>query len=468
LLRADFHDFQDKLTVLIPYIFISLGCAFVVFLVCGLDRTPWRYSSVADHLQIIVLTVLAILLTLGLTFAVNRLEGVSRSLPVIQAGLMIGILVSARAVARFWFTRQIRKNGNGHFNTRLQETLLVVGVNTVTDLFLLSLQEFASQQIQVAGILAEEPTMRGRTIRQKPVLGTVDELQNIFQSLEVHGVTIDRIVIATAADRLPPRALETLLEVEKSSNIVVQFLSERLGFKDSSATPSAGREGNIVGGQKSLTLLGDSDHSNFVKPFRLKRIVDGVGAAFLILMLAPIIVLVAFIVALDVGLPVIFWQQRPGLYGRPFKMYKFRTMRAPHDKHWKRIADDQRSSAVGRILRYTRLDELPQLYNVLVGDMSFVGPRPLLPRDQAPNHAVRLSVRPGITGWAQVNGGRIISASDKLILDIWYVENASLVLDLKIIFRTMKMVLFGDRINTKAVQRAQSDLDSKTRRAASA
>ena len=134
---------------------------------------------------------------------------------------------------------------------RLQETVLVVGVNTVTDLFLLSLQEFASQQIQVAGILAEEPTMRGRTIRQKPVLGTVDELQNILQSLEVHGVTIDRIVVATAADRLPPRALETLLEVEKSSNIVVQFLSERLGFKNSSATPSAGREGNIVGGQKS-------------------------------------------------------------------------------------------------------------------------------------------------------------------------------------------------------------------------
>ena len=105
---------QEKLVILIPYIFISLGCASVVFLVGGLDRTPWRYSSVADHLQIIVLTVLVILLTLGLTFAANRLEGVSRSLPVLQGGLIISILISARAVARFWFTRQIHKNGNGH------------------------------------------------------------------------------------------------------------------------------------------------------------------------------------------------------------------------------------------------------------------------------------------------------------------------------------------------------------------
>ena len=179
-------------------------------------------------------------------------------------------------------------------------------------------------------------------------------------------------------------------------------------------------------------------------------------------MLAPIAVLVAFIVALDVGFPVIFWQQRPGLYGRPFKLYKFRTMRAPHDKHSRRIPDDQRSSAVGRILRRTRLDELPQLYNVLVGDMSLVGPRPLLPRDQSPDYAARLSVRPGITGWAQVNGGRIISPSDKWILDIWYAQNASFVLDLKIVLRTVKMILFGDRINIEAVDQARSDLGVKT------
>src|SRR5262249_31389131 len=191
---------------------------------------------------------------------------------------------------------------------------------------------------------------------------------------------------------------------------VVHFLSERLGFEDCSPTPPAlsGRKDNIVE-QRQPSLVGDLDHVNFVgKSFRVKRKVDGFGAAFLILMLAPVTVVVAFIVGLDVGFPLIFWQQRPGLYGRPFKMYKFRTMRAPHGKDWKRIPDDQRLSAVGHILRYTHLDELPQLYNVLVGDMSFVGPRPLLPHDQHPDYAERLSVRPGMTGWAQVNGGRII------------------------------------------------------------
>jgi lipopolysaccharide/colanic/teichoic acid biosynthesis glycosyltransferase len=115
-------------------------------------------------------------------------------------------------------------------------------------------------------------------------------------------------------------------------------------------------------------------------------------------------------------------------------------------------------SAVGRILRRTRLDELPQLYNVLVGDMSFVGPRPLLPCDQSPEYARRLSVRPGITGWAQVNGGRIISPSDKCVLDIWYLKNASFALDLEIVLRTVKMVLLGDRINTEAVHLARCDL----------
>jgi lipopolysaccharide/colanic/teichoic acid biosynthesis glycosyltransferase len=464
-LRGNFDTVSASLSILMPYIFISLGSASLVFFVAGLDRTPWRYSTVADHLQVIVLTVLTILLALVLTFALNRLEPVARSLPVVQGALIVSILVAARAGARFWHARRILTNGNGRVNGQPHETVLVVGVNTITELFLLSVKEFASQRVQVAGVLAEEPSMRGRAIQQKPVLGTVEELQDILQSLEVHGVAVNKIVVATAADRLQPRALETLLEAEKSSDIVIQFLSEQLGLEDSSQGPSvlSAQERNSVPGQRAVARLGNvigADHANSTaKSFRLgKRIVDVFGAAFLILTLTPVAALVAFVVALDVGFPVIFWQQRPGLYGRPFKVYKFRTMRAPHDRQKRRIPDDQRSSAIGQILRRTRLDELPQLYNVLVGDMSLIGPRPLLPCDQAADYAVRLSVRPGITGWAQVNGGRIISLSDKCILDIWY---ASFVLDLKIVLSTVKMVFFGDRMNTEAINQARSDLSLK-------
>ena len=219
MLRGNFDTISDSLIILMPYVFISIGCASIVFLVGGLDRTPWRYSSVADHLQVIVLSVLAILLALVLTFALNRLEPVARSLPVLQGGLIVSILVFARSAARFWYARQIHINGNGRISLNVQphETVLVVGVNTVTELFLLSVKEFASQRVQVAGILAEEPSMRGRAIQQKPVLGTIEELPEILQSLEVHGVMVDKIVVATAADRLRPRALETLLEAEKSS-----------------------------------------------------------------------------------------------------------------------------------------------------------------------------------------------------------------------------------------------------------
>jgi lipopolysaccharide/colanic/teichoic acid biosynthesis glycosyltransferase len=467
VLRGYFDTVSESLVVLMPYSFISVGCASVVFLLGGLDRTPWRYSSVADHMQVIVLTMLAILLALVITFALNRLQPVARSLPVLQGGLIVSILIAARSAARFWHTRQIHFSGNARIDEPPRETVLLVGVNTVTELFLVSLNEFASQRFHVAGILAEESSMRGRAIQQKPVLGTVEELHEILQSLEVHGVVVDRIVVTAAANRLRRVSLKNLMEAEKSSNVVVQFLSEQLGFDVSEGRPiPLVQKRDRVAGQRAIARINrviDVDCArDGTATFRVaKRILDIFGAALLALTLTPIVMLVAFIVLLDVGFPLIFWQQRPGLYGRPFKLYKFRTMRAPHDKLHKRIPDDQRLSAIGQLIRRIRLDELPQLYNVLVGDMSLIGPRPLLPRDQSPEYAARFSVRPGITGWAQVNGGRIISPSQKCILDIWYARNASFVLDLKIVLSTVKMIFFGDRVNIEAVTQAQGDLNPK-------
>jgi lipopolysaccharide/colanic/teichoic acid biosynthesis glycosyltransferase len=181
-------------------------------------------------------------------------------------------------------------------------------------------------------------------------------------------------------------------------------------------------------------------------------------AAALLVLLAPLLCLLALAVALDVGAPTVFWQQRPGARGHPFKLYKFRTMRSAHDQSGARIPDAERISPVGRFLRRTRLDELPQLYNILIGDMSFVGPRPLLPVDGASKFAARLLVPPGLTGWAQVNGGCQVVAHDKAVLDIWYLRHASLRLDLTILKLTLRTMVLGERIEHAALERAWDEL----------
>src|SRR5258708_22945977 len=135
-------------------------------------------------------------------------------------------------------------------------------------------------------------------------------------------------------------------------------------------------------------------------------------------------------------------------------------MGAAHGPDGRPLPDAARTSRVGNVLRRTRLDEFPQLFNILRGDMSFVGPRPLLPCDQPKACGVRVLVRPGLTGWAQVVGGRDISPEDKAALDVWYVRHASLVLDLKIAARTIPMVLFGERISESLIERAWRDLSA--------
>jgi lipopolysaccharide/colanic/teichoic acid biosynthesis glycosyltransferase len=164
-----------------------------------------------------------------------------------------------------------------------------------------------------------------------------------------------------------------------------------------------------------------------------------------IVSLIPIFTWVSVLVALDVGTPLLFWQRRLGQGGRGFQIYKFRTMQSPFDRLGESLPEKQRLSATGRLLRKTGLDELPQLLNVLVGEMSLVGPRPLVPEDQPADPTIRLMVRPGVTGWAQVNGGKRITSEEKGDLDEWYIRNASLMLDLRILLLTCRYVFVGSR-----------------------
>lgn len=182
----------------------------------------------------------------------------------------------------------------------------------------------------------------------------------------------------------------------------------------------------------------------------MKRLFDLLASAFGLLTLAVPLAVLAWLVRRKLGSPVFFSQVRPGLHGKPFRMVKFRTMTDARDASGALLPDAQRLTSFGRFLRASSLDELPELWNVLKGDMSLVGPRPLLMQYlplYSPEQARRHEARPGVTGWAQVNGRNAISWEDKFKLDVWYVDNQSLSLDIKILWLTVKKVLVRDGIS---------------------
>ncbi len=184
----------------------------------------------------------------------------------------------------------------------------------------------------------------------------------------------------------------------------------------------------------------------------IKRIIDFTISLISMLFLLPIFLSIIMIVKINLGSPIFFIQKRPGLNGKLFNIYKFRTMNSKLDKNGNLLSDDKRLTKFGKFLRSTSLDELPEFINVLKGDMSLVGPRPLLEEYlslYSQRQAIRHEVKPGITGWAQINGRNAISWNEKFELDVWYVYNLSISLDIKILWLTLKKVILRNDINHK-------------------
>ncbi|WP_430791294.1 sugar transferase [Virgibacillus flavescens] len=182
----------------------------------------------------------------------------------------------------------------------------------------------------------------------------------------------------------------------------------------------------------------------------MKKLVDFLVALTCLIILSPILIVFAVLVRYKLGKPIIFKQKRPGLGGKPFYVYKFRTMTDETDRNGNLLPDHMRLTKFGQFIRRLSIDELPQLFNVVKGDLSLVGPRPLLmeylplyTKEQARRH----DVKPGITGWAQVNGRNAISWEEKFKLDVWYVNNQSFALDMKILFMTIRKVFKSEGIN---------------------
>jgi lipopolysaccharide/colanic/teichoic acid biosynthesis glycosyltransferase len=179
---------------------------------------------------------------------------------------------------------------------------------------------------------------------------------------------------------------------------------------------------------------------------------ERIAAAILLVVLSPLLLVLCWLVASKLGKPIFFTQQRPGLKGKAFNMIKFRSMRDDKDAQGNLLSDAERLGAFGRALRASSADELPELWNIVKGEMSFVGPRPLL-MEYLPlyssEQAKRHNVKPGITGWAQINGRNALSWQQKFELDVWYVENRSLLLDIRILFLTVKKVFVKDGVSAE-------------------
>ena len=451
-IRDNFAPREEAVEAAVLYACVCVGVAAVTFPVAGLNRTLWRYTSLGELMRLLLTITVTLLLALLAMFALTRLSDVSRSLPLLQWAFLAATMTATRLAIRVYSERRALAREQFVPGNHTKH-VLIVGVNSLAEVFVRAMGDFAARDSSIVGFLASETQMSGRLLRSCKVLGTPEDLPKVIRELQVHGTWLDRVVVAEDLSRLSKPAQQALLEFERSSQVEVMWLSELLGFCPSGERTLSSIDAEQTPGDGGPTLSAPSRLYRYPK-----RILDLFAATFLLILIAPLLAAISLLVAIDVGLPVVFWQNRPGRFGRHFKLYKFRTMRAPHDDEGNVVPDDHRISRFGKLLRLSRLDELPQLYNILVGEMSFVGPRPLVLTDHEPGTHDRLLVRPGLTGWAQVNGGRKLSQEEKAVLDIWYVAHLSLALDLKIALHTFLLLFTGECVNGEAVRAARKAL----------
>jgi lipopolysaccharide/colanic/teichoic acid biosynthesis glycosyltransferase len=430
---------------------LAAGFAIMAFFALRIQDGMTRYFSVHDALDIAEAVLFAELMTTAALFSLTRLDGIPRSMPVLHGFLLAGGLITARILLRIVFSEQDEVE---NYNCR-RERIILIGANPFAAAFIQLLKAYAPQRQPVIAVLDESAAMIGRAISGVQILGAPNELDSIIGEFAVHGVDTDRVVIAGEVDTLSQAVVHEVERVCQRRRIDLCYLPRMIGITE---WQPAG---------ESIQSATDQVIPAFAPSwfFRCKRAVDVVGSLALIILLLPLIMLAAILVATDVGTPVLFWQERVGWKGRSFLIYKFRTLKAPIDPQGNPTFAGRTPSAIGRFLRATRIDELPQLLNVLMGDMSLIGPRPLLPEDQPANRSVRLSVRPGISGWAQVNGAKLVSKEDKEELDEWYIRNASLATDVRIMLLTLKVMMKGHseeaKADTEQVQSKNIDLGRK-------
>jgi len=411
---------------------IAFASSLIGFLIFRIREGMTHLFSVHDALDVAKAVLLAEFVTCLVLFSMTRLDGIPRSTPLIHALLLSAGLVSARAFLRMAYadvdTSPPAAKGP-------VEHIIVIGSNRLSALYIGLLRAYGRERYRVIALLDERPEMAGRSIAGFRVFGPPSHLVPVIEEFKEHGIHTDRIIVGGDANFLAPETTSEIRRISREYDIRLDFIPQLIGLDALQALP-------VEAGP--VPVRASTARYALPRYLIVRRYVDFCVSLLLIVALLPLFALISVVVLLDVGSPVYFWQRRVGMDGQSFQMHKFRTLRPSYDGKGNPISS-KRTSWVGEFLRRSRLDELPQLLNVLVGDMSLIGPRPLLPHDQPADPTLRLMVRPGITGWAQVNGGKLLTPEEKNALDEWYVRHASPWLDLKILGLTVVFMLAGER-----------------------
>lgn len=410
------------------YCLISFGATLLLVPVFRLGRSVRNHVSAREARSIVVVSLAVTALTAVCVFSLDRLEEIPRSLPVIQFLVLCASMLGGRIAVSG------RRGSRGPWikSYLVESHTLLVGANEIALAYLKMLEAFNVDRSNIVAILDRNPKFFGQSLYGHPVVGPPSAIERVVSEYRVHGVEIDRILVCEnrPAEEDNKDGIE-LVELCNLAKVRLTYLSDVLGFRlEETIEQEVDEERKVEVGSIGFRFA--------------KRGFDLLISTVVAITMVPIFILVPVCIIIDLGWPVIFWQRRIGYRGDPFLIFKFRTLRAPYNRRGNFVEEDRRVSRFGSFLRQTRFDELPQLWNIICGDMSFVGPRPLLPIDQPSGSRCRLHMKPGITGWAQINGGREVAAVEKGLLDEWYVSHASIWLDLHIIWRTVGAVLFGD------------------------
>lgn len=449
-LREDFSFSPEDVTFLLWATPVAGVVAHVAFMCVGSYRMLWSHLTVRDFLCLVAGSTLAVLGFVTLGFLHSRLLEVPRSVPIIQWLVMTMGLCGGRLLYE-----ALRPERRQPKDRQVLSPILLVGGGSSAALISHMLEHASGTRWRPVGILDDRYAPR-QVIAGVPILGGLSDFGEVIGRLSLQGRRPKRVIITVPHGDLGAIAVRRLEQAALDQEIPVENLPDLLRLRGEPASDAFTLDAPLL--PTTMQALGRRPY------FIGKRCIDIVVSVVVLILLAPVLALLAVLLRATVGGPVLFRQVRPGRNKVPFVLYKLRTMRDLFGPNGTPLPDAYRTPWLGRIVRRTRLDELPQFWNVLVGDMSIVGPRPMLESDlaqlpQGRGHQ-RYAFRPGITGWAQVHGGQQLRPAEKLALDIWYTHHASARLDLKIALLTIKMMIVGERVDREVIERAQASLAS--------